>query len=227
VRQRALAISDEGGRFRIAGLEPGPITLLARDGALRSAPLESFLELDRAPDDLILVLEPARVREVQVDIEVERGVAASGALVLLEDDRGGRRLVSADTAGKARFPFDPPYPRRLRAAASFAGRWVLGPWIEFEEEEEPVVLELAFGETGSLLLESERLEGLVELRSANGWDLTTLQLRLGRAPRLRIGEPLHLSGLPEGTYELRLGSRMWVAAVRASEVEELELEGEL
>jgi len=218
--QGAFALSGADGSFRLEGLEPGRLRVRARQRESSSEVVSVVLEPDVPPPALRLELADRQAR-AHVQVVDENGLPAAGALVFVEVPGGGLRLLTADSEGRLEMPFHPPHPDRLRAAAYRSGHWIFGPWIDFETAREDWVLR--GGATGGIEITCEESCGILRLGSVEGWDLAAMSLRLGRRLFLSPGEPLVLSGLPEGSYLASLDGVERRFAIEAGELESLEL----
>jgi len=84
------------------------------------------------------------------------------------------------------------------------GRWAFGPWTEWRRAHEG--LEVEIPQPGEIVVAAADTPDALSVTTGDGWDLGRLLTRLGAPPRLQAGAPLLLAGLPEGRYDLSLGS---------------------
>ncbi len=100
IRTSAAYLSDEEGRFRVSGIPPGHVQVIARRvGRAPQATARLFVAAGGVRDDVELVLPPAgRLRGT---IEDGRGDAAEGVLVEVRSDREPYpRLAFSDDRGE-------------------------------------------------------------------------------------------------------------------------------
>ena len=197
----ALAIAGAGGRFTLAGLEPGRHRLEARLDEAVSRPVEVEVAPGPEPEPVVLVLGPDDPVRLHVAVLDAAGSPVPGALVFLEEEGRAPRLLTAGADGRAVAPIEEPHPARLRAAALAGGRWALGAWTGWERAAEG--LTLAVAPSGSLAIESSRA-GVPRVLSEQGWDVSWLLTRVGARPEVAPGLPLVLDGLPAGRYTIAL-----------------------
>jgi hypothetical protein len=197
---RASAITRADGSFSVSAGVEGFLDLQARRDDRTSEVVRVELGTGGARDPVVLVLEDRSRDRVVVRILGPDGRPIPGALVFLEEESKGIRLLTADAAGEAAVTLHPPRPPRVRAAASEGGHWQLGGWTTLEEAREGLVLEI--GDGGSITLTTDGDPEPVQILSAAGWDVSWLRTRLGRRPMAAEGRPLTVEGLPPGTYEV-------------------------
>ncbi len=220
IDQSAFTLSAADGSFRLEGLEPGALRLQARRGDASSEILTLEVASGDVPEPVDLELIERR-QAVTVEVVDAEGSPIPGALVFLEEEGGAVRLVTTDLAGRSSLPYHPPLPRRLRAGAFAGGAWSLGGWLDFDLALDGVSLRLAA--TGGAEITCEDACGALGLRSANGWDLAALHLRLGRRLAVSAGEPLALGGLPAGRYLATVGGAEAAFSVEEGRSRELRL----
>lgn len=218
----ALAFSGEDGGFELAGLPPGRRSLQASREELRSTVVEVEVAPERASEPVRLVLEDRRAPEIEVAVLDPDGAPVPGAFVFLEEEGRPWRLLTAGMDGRARGAVEEPPPVRLRAAALAQGRWALGEWRAWEQAAAGMVLRV--GPAGSLTVESGDSRGAPSILSSGGWDLARLLTGLGTRPLVAPGRPLHVEGLPPGSYLVSLEAASAGATVAPGERSEVELE---
>jgi hypothetical protein len=218
----ALTFTTADGRFALGGLRPGPIRLQARAGELESDILELRLAEDRRADDVRLMLRESDAGVLTVTVLDTDGRPAVAALVFLETDGELALVSSADASGRIRFVLPSPPPARVRAAALAGQVWVLGGWTTLDEAR--AGLELAAVATGSLVVHTESSGGFPTIEAPGGWNLSWLLTRVGLRPSVSPETPLRLSGLPTGTYTVRLRTAVASGTVRPDRESSVKLE---
>ncbi|MDY7093299.1 MAG: carboxypeptidase-like regulatory domain-containing protein [Acidobacteriota bacterium] len=218
---RAFTLSRADGRFELEGLGPGSHRLFARLGERRSAVVDVEVNPVEAPEPVMLELREREEDRVEISV-LDDGAVVVGAFLVLEGDAGVQQLTMTGRDGRGVVQLTPPLPSRVRAAAMADGRWVLGPWVELEQARREGVV-LALGAVGAVELLSGEAQGIPFIVSTDGWDLTGLLARLGTPPTLRPGQPLTVSGLPEGSYRIMLGDFQATATVQAGDSDVVEL----
>jgi hypothetical protein len=223
---RGFTLSRSDGRFELEGLGPGLHRLVARLGERRSAVADVEVDPVEAPEPVTLELREREEDRLEITVFDERalegGGLVAGAFLVLEGDAGAQRLTMTGQDGRGVVQLTPPLPQRVRAAALADGRWALGPWVELEQARREG-LQLSLGAVGAVELQPGEAQGIPAIVSADGWDLAGLLARLGTPPILRPGQPLTVSGLPEGSYRVVLGDFQALATVRVGDPDVLEL----
>ncbi len=223
----ALAVTGTDGRFHLTGLEAGLVRLQARREERASPVVELRIESGRRPDPVHLPLREAADPEIRVTVlsAALSGEAAPvpGALVFLQEEGRGERILTTGADGRAVLRIEPPFPPRVRLAATAGNLWVLGSWKSWEDAGEGIVLALA-GAAGSLRAVSEDAQGPLRIVSQDGWDLSWLLTRLGGRPELTPELPWRLDGLPAGTYTVTLGEASRSVRVQEGETAEARFE---
>ncbi|MDP9360003.1 MAG: carboxypeptidase-like regulatory domain-containing protein [Acidobacteriota bacterium] len=218
INRRGFAISRDDGSFTLAGPEAGMWHVQARYRGQASAVTDAVVEENtaRAFVELILKADEGKVR---VSLDTKDG-RARGAMVFIETENGRLDLTSADQTGIAAFRLLPPFPQRVRVAASFAGRWAFGDWMEWDEATKGEI-NLKFGAAGSVVLRSKRAAGLVMVTSANGWRVDRLFQWLGAFLLLQSDGDVAMSGLPPGTYTFGASNQQRIVSVQANKTTEV------
>lgn len=211
---QAFAISGEDGTFTLTGAEPGLWRLTARHDGAASPVAEVRVELGAPRPRVELVLNASEGRLVVA--------TARGAMVLLETDGGRLDLASADQNGNAQFRVSAPYPSRVRAAASFEGRWALGEWVAWSSAtEEPIALH--GGVTGNLIVHG-KTGGALTVTSAGGWRIDQLMKWVGAFLDLRPDSDVALNGLPLGEYVITVSTSRRTVTVQAAKTATLDFD---
>jgi hypothetical protein len=214
----ALAFSAADGAFRLSGPEGADrISIQAEHQGLTSAEVEVALEPGRAPDPVRLTLErrsPPRIETLVVDRE---GVPVAGAFVFLEEEGRGFRILTTDGDGRAAAAMTPPYPARVRLAATSGPTWSLGGWVAWHDARSGLTASL--GGSGSIEILGD-LAGTPRILSPTGWDVAALLASLGAPPALSPGVPLRVDGLPPGVYTIAVASSNLTVSAHAGEVTE-------
>lgn len=219
----ANSLSDSEGRFILAGLETGPLRLHARFENVTSEVLALDMATRTAGEEIVLILDERPEDHLQLRVIDEGGRGLPGAFVFLEDDLGSRRLLTADSEGKVDITLPPEGPSFLRLAASDLERWIFGDWTEVARMPEEILLEIPPG--GGLVISSLEASGPPKLVTARGWELDRLLLQLGRRTEVRPAQPLHLDGLPPGTYTVELAGERLQTNVGLDQLAQIELGG--
>lgn len=209
----ALAFSAADGTFSLGGLAPGSVSLQAREGERTSPIVKAEIETGRTTDPIHLILGKGSRVSLAVRVIDAAGAPAAGAFVFLEEEGNGQRILTAAADGRAQAVFDPPYPARVRLAATAGGTWALGPWTEWKAAREGLDVVLG-GDPGSLLVVSDSRAGVPQILTGDGWDIAWLFTRLGARPAAGPETPLRIGGLPPGTYTVVLDGRSGTATVR-------------
>lgn len=217
----AAATTADDGTFAIVGLAPGTYRFRAELAALRSDTAVVEIELGRHADPLQLVLRSEGDDTVVIRVRTRSGSPAAGALVFVEASTGETRIVTTTGDGSAAVSYPDGVPASVRCAAIHQSAWAFDDWRASDIVRRG--LAISMGDTGSLMVSSEALEGTVDIRAPHGWDLRMLLARIGSVPLLTRETPLHLSGLPVGTYEVSLASVTRRASVRRGETASVSL----
>lgn len=212
-----FALTSEDGSFVLAGPPPGEWQIQARHGGRASAITSVVVDEGREADPIELVLDAKRA-VIRVHVRSD-GAPAPASIVFVETDAGELRLATTDAGGTAELAFQPPYPQRIRVAASARARWVFSTWIDRSEAERGVALEP--GETGGLLVDSRDPEGPLAIQSADGWRVDRLLQWIGSFIHVRRDAPALIAGLPPGSYELSVAGQRVTAVVTRGETREL------
>lgn len=212
----ALAFSAADGSFSLTGLSGERAVLEARKDELTSPATEVELAGDRTPEPVELVLGTRSAPKLEVRVAGATGEPVGGALVFLEEEGKGIRILTTAADGRAAAGLQPPLPARVRAAATTGAAWALGRWGSWKEVSRDG-LTLTVGTPGMLVVESEEQSGAPSVVSAEGWDLTHLLRMTGNGPQVAPGQPLHLGGLPAGTYTVALDGVSVTSSVREGE----------
>ncbi|HVT15650.1 MAG TPA: carboxypeptidase-like regulatory domain-containing protein [Thermoanaerobaculia bacterium] len=199
----ALAISGADGAFVLSGVKPGKIAVRAELGELSSPLAELVLAPDRPPEPVRLVLAKQPSPKIVIEVVTAQGAPVAGAVVFLEEDGKGQRLLTTDAQGRAKATLEAPLPGQMRAAAYTPTGWALGGWTSLDVARAGITL--AGSAVGSLVLLSER-PGEVRIVSQDGWDLGWLLRQLGAPPLVEAKAPLPIGGLPAGTYRIARGA---------------------
>jgi len=217
-----FALTGDDGTFIIVGLPPGPHAFKAEHRGLRSESAAVTVESGRQPDALRLVLRPSGGDTLSVRVLGADGAPAANALVFLETNTAESRIVTTDTTGQARIPFDNGVPASVRCAASHRGKWEFGVWRSSGTFGEGVTLTIR--ETGTLAVVSDSGDGRLDIVAPNDWDLRMLMLRIGWVPLLTVTEPLQIAGLPPGSYRVRTGDLLGHGTVRRGQTTTVKLQ---
>ncbi|MHB8997975.1 MAG: carboxypeptidase-like regulatory domain-containing protein [Thermoanaerobaculia bacterium] len=220
LRGGGFALTRDDGSFVLAGPPPGRWEVQARHVGRSSSISSVLVEEGRETEPVELVLD-AEANTFRVHL-VSSGTPVAGAIVFIETNVGELRLATADANGSAEFRFYPPRPQRVRAAASAAGRWVLGTWVGAETAAKGVSLE--FRATGALMLFSDGPSGAVTIATQDGWRVDRLLQWLGTFVQLAPSMPISLFGLPVGSYEIGVDGKRITEAVRRDETRTVRFE---
>jgi hypothetical protein len=215
-----IALSQEDGSFHLGAAGPGTLRLQARVGDRSSEVVSVEVRPAREPEPVHLVVENRRDDAVLVQVLDSEARPAAGALVFVEEESKGLRLLTSDSSGRVEVVIHPPYPERIRAAAIADGLWQFGEWMGLEAARSGMALSV--GRTGSLVVMAEEAESVLDIVS-QGWNISALLIRLGRRTVAGPGRPLHLEGLPPGNYELLTSSERHSVRVKRGSVAEVSL----
>jgi hypothetical protein len=215
----SLALTDAEGRFSLTGLAEGrqPVVQAEKDEE-KSPAVEVVLEEGRPPAPLQLVLGQHEAPSVVIQVVDAGGAPAPNAFVFLEEAGKGQRLLTTGADGRATATLEPPLPPQVRAAAFSGGAWGFGTWMTRDAVQDG--LTVAVTGIGSLTVTSAKLAGSPRVLTEGGWDLSWLLRLLGAPAALSVRQPLQLSGLPAGRYDVQLESTtvtVTVTAERAGE----------
>lgn len=200
----AFAFTRADGGFVLAGLRAGKSQVQARLREQASELREVEIAPDQPAEPLLLVLGRNEAPALAVRVVDRAGAPVSGAFVFLEQEGKGQQLLTSAADGTARSTAEAPLPVRVRAAAFAGGVWGFGPWVSWAEATDGLVVALSGG--GTLAVRTDRLEGALTLSQVGGWDVGWLLRLLGAPLQLSSERPLVIGGLPEGRYEVALGS---------------------
>lgn len=180
-----------GERFSIAGLDPGPAHVRAREaGAGDPESAEARVTIaDREPVFVELTLTRKSPDELRVIVRRDDGMPAANAFVFARQG-GHLRLATTDGEGRASF--------RMQGPAGIAVYAPSHGWT-FSEGNDVIVLRRS---AASLVVSTEGEAGNVELWSANSFPIHQALASLGIAPTARRAIPLRVTGLPRGHYRV-------------------------
>lgn len=199
----AVGRSDSSGSYRLTGLPAGEVRLQARHGDRFSEVTRLWLEDDRPPDPVDLVVADDHEGRLAVQVSGGDGSPAAGALVFVDTATRGLQVVSADGGGRAELVLAAPYPPRLRIAAFHDGRWGFSGWREWSRR--AGVLEQEVDGSGEIVVASEEISGPVALIGPDGWDVSAALALLGSRTIVSPHRELRLGGLPDGLYHVVAG----------------------
>ncbi len=215
------ALSSPDGTFSLTGLETDTVQLEARREDLRSPVATVEIRPGESAPWVQLRLEENRDDELIVHVLGAGGDPKGGAFVLLEDDRRSLRLLTADRDGRVKAPMPPPAPSRIRLAAVAEGVWAFGPWQDWDPRRAETAIEV--GDAGTAMISTDVSEGSPAIEGPFGWDVSGVLTRVGLRPFVARDQPLYLSGLPVGRYQVRLGDVARTLAIEGGEMATLEL----
>lgn len=214
----ALAFSATDGSFHLPGPEGATrASVRAESEGLASPEVEVALEPGRVPDPVRLTLErrsPPSIETLVVDSE---GLPVAGAFVFLEEEGRGFRILTTGSDGRAAAAMTPPYPARVRLAATSGASWSLGGWVAWDDARSRLTASL--GGSGAIEILGD-LTGTPRILSPTGWDVAVLLASLGSQPALSPGIPLRVEGLPPGVYTVAVANSHLTVSARAGEVTE-------
>jgi hypothetical protein len=211
----ALSFSAPDGSFTLAGLRPGKALVQAELRGQTSSLAEAELS-ERPPEPLRLVLGDETAPTLTVQALDASGLPAAGAFVFLAEEGKGLRLLTTAADGKTTITLEPPLAPRLRAAAYANGSWGFGRWTSREAAQEGISISVAG--SGGLIVSSDKKEGPPAITTQDGWDLTWMLRLLGVDPRVTKDQPLQVTGLPAGQYQVALGGSGMTIAVEDGKV---------
>jgi protocatechuate 3,4-dioxygenase beta subunit len=218
---RSFDLSAEDGRFGLAVPSGGAHVLQARLHETASSMVEVIVDPEREPELVELVLgEESPEDSLEVRVWSDEELPAPGALVLIELDGSGLRVLTTDSEGIARTILSPPHPPRWRAAALAGTRWVLGDWSE-SARSMPERDELQLGATGSLVVSADGRSGAVSVATPDGWQVDMLLRWIGASPVVSPERPLTIVGLPVGRYTVSLPPAAVTAEIKEGRTAEV------
>lgn len=218
----ALAFAGADGSFSLIGLKHGRAIFQAQLQELSSPLAEVELREDQVPEPLHLVLGERSAPKVTIQVTNGDGLPMPNAFVFLEEEGRGRQLLVAHSDGRATAGLQPPLAPRMRAAAFAAGSWGFGPWVDWKTATLGLAIEVGGG--GSLLVKSEKHRGSPRILTQDGWDLSWLLRLLGAPPAFSPDQPLQVTGLAPGLYEISFESARITLAVPRDRLVEGRLE---
>ncbi len=221
VMSGAHGLSSPDGRFVLAGLKPGPHQLHARFGERASDIVDIYLEGDKDPEAVLLLLEERLEDRIEITALENDGIAIAGAFVFLESDSQSFQILTTDREGKASLVVLPPYPQRFRAAMMSGGRWALGDWLELETAREGMTLYAAESTGGVVMVSSER--AVPEIMTDSGWNMSKLLSSVGLRLTLSPDLQLEIHGLSPGSYHVSIGDVVSSFAIQAADVTEIDI----
>ncbi len=200
----AFALTGSDGSFVLAGLRPGKAQVQARFRDRTSGLKEVAIAPAELPEPILLVVDRDETPSITIEVVDLTGAAVPGAFVFLEQEGKGVQILSTATDGSAQAVVEAPLPKRVRAAAYAGGVWGFGTWATWPEAATGLAVALSGG--GALSIRSDRLSGLPVVAQGKGWDVSWLLRQLGEPLQISSEKPLAIGGLPEGRYDVSLGS---------------------
>lgn len=215
----ALAFSAQDGSFGLPGPESATqASVQAEHEGLASPVVEIALEPGREPGPVRLTLGKRSPPRIEALVVGSDGLPVANAFVFLEEEGRGFRILTTGADGRAAAAMAPPYPGRVRLAASSGSAWFLGSWVSWDEARSGLIAALD-GSASIEILGGEHA-GIPRILSAGGWDVAALLLSLGMPPALSPGAPLRIDGLPPGPYTVAIDGTGSTVMARAGETAE-------
>lgn len=211
----AFALAGEDGTFALGGLLPGPHRLRAESGDLVSEVIAVEVKSGQSTDPMRLIVKARNRPEVSIRVIAADGRPASGGFVFVET-KDGIQVASIDPSSTATFSFQAEAPPAIRAAADAEGMWALGDWISRDNLPDPLVLRLT--QPGSVAITTQGPAGAVSLVRSDGWNLSSLLMRVGSRLTVAPSQPLRVEGLPAGEYSVSIGAIQRAVTVKGGEV---------
>jgi hypothetical protein len=209
----AMAAGD--GSFTITAVPPGVHRLHATLGAQGSAVLEVSVEAGKQMPEVLLEINDAEEHVISVRVLDIDGQPKGNAFVFIEL-RGGIKTVTTDASGVATAAIDEGLPEVARLVAFADNAWAFGEHRPAPDAEGPQTAVVRFARTGALRVRSKTAEGALVLLSPRvPGDLAWMLGRIGSFLSVAPQQPLVISGLPAGTYEVVAGASRAIAQVTA------------
>lgn len=209
-----LAISDDQGRFSLAGMSFRRYQVQARKGATASRSVAVEVEPGSLLPDIRLVLDSAESSATRVHVTTETGEPAAGAFVFVVT-ASGTRILTTDSAGNAEATIsDPASP--MRFAAHHRGIWTF-----IAATDATGAHQLRMGRTGTLRVTSRKDKEVMQLLTPEGLDLVWLLSRLGILQTMS-GGAIEIGGLPPGQYTVLFAGAQRTIVLEAGKRAEIE-----
>jgi hypothetical protein len=196
------------GSFELAGLASGEYRIRARERNRLSEVVAVRVDPGRESPALRLRVDRPATADSSITIKRRDGAPASGAVVVVETDRGSALTVTADIDGVAHAAV--PADAQLRVAALYGGAFAFGDWSSASDRV------LRFADAAAMTIVSERPTS-PSIVSSSGWDVSSIIARFAARPVAAKDRPLELRGLPAGSYVVSDQQSRHVVTLRAGD----------
>jgi hypothetical protein len=203
VASLVTVVAGPDGSFRLNSISEGPRAFRARLGNRESDIVRAVVERERETT-IELILRDGDANQVQVRLFSADGSPASGAFVFVQATGQPLRTITADMTGGAVVRFSDALPTSLRVAAWHNGAWHFGNEVSMTSIREGLTVRL--GNTGALVVKSERVSGRIDLVGPAGWNVAQLISQLGFQPQI-VNGTLRIAGLSPGSYVVAAGDQ--------------------
>lgn len=208
----AMAAAD--GSFTMTAVPQGLHRLQAALGSKVSPVLDVSVEDGRQMPEVILEIGEAEQNALSIRVIGPDGEPKPNAFVFVEASGGIIKTVTADATGIATTAMGEGAPEVARLVAYADNTWGFGEFIR--PDAAPHTAVVRFARTGALRIRSRTISGAPVLLSPRApGDLAWMFARIGVFLAVAPESPLVISGLPAGTYEVRVGLERAAASVTA------------
>lgn len=197
------------GQFRLLGLSAGKATVKASASGRKAETTVDPAALEAR--NVLLRLTDEDRGGLSVTVQEYRGQPAAGVLVFLTE-RGGLRAASTDNDGRAVFRAVDESVTCAVAVHRLGGEWAFGTVRAGSPSR------IVFSEkVGTVVAQSNGVSGSTYITTPNGFPLDQVLPMVGISTHLGSAGTLRLSGLPAGSYAVRVGLSQQLAMVSAGE----------
>jgi hypothetical protein len=217
-----MAAAD--GSFTMTAVQPGVHRLQASLAGKTSSVAQVRVEEGKQAPDVVLRIGDAAQNLLSVRVTGIDGEPKPNAFVFVELTGGILKTITADANGVATASVAEGLPEITRLVAFAGGSWAFGEFRHGADDAGPYQADIRFTKTGSLRVRSATVSGTpVLLAPRVPGDFAWMLARIGTFVSVAPQSPLVISGLPAGTYAVRVGSQQMAASVTAGSTATIDL----